>query len=130
MKCGTYFRKSHLKQYFNVLTKKNPLVTLWHITSAVKIFHKCCHGTYGVLTSGKRFTGFAVSIPVFDKSIYGYCFRLCNSQGSSKLEELLDGNRIRMVIAGILCGRIVFFQLICQAKKGFRYSAPAEKTVF
>ena len=35
-----------------------------------------------------------------------------------------------MVIAGILCGRIVFFQLICKAKKGFRYSASAEKTVF
>ena len=69
MKCGTCFRKSHIKQYFNILTKKNQLVTLRHITSAVKIFHKCCHGTYGVLTSGKRFTGFAVSIPVFDKSI-------------------------------------------------------------
>ena len=46
------------------------------------------------------------------------------------LEKLFYGNGIRMVIAGVLAGRIVFFQLICQTEKGFRHSAPAEKAVF
>lgn len=130
MKCGACFGKFHTKQYFNVPAKKNQLITFRYISTAVEIFHKRCHGTYGVLTSGGRVAGFAVSIPVFDKSIYGYCFRLCNAKGSRKLKKLFDGNRIRMVIAGILPDRIVFFQFICQAKKGFRYFAPAEKAVF
>ena len=50
--------------------------------------------------------------------IYGDCFRLCNSKGSRKLEKLFCGNGIRMVIAGILVGRIVFLQLICLVLSG------------
>ena len=130
MKCDACFWKPHTRQYFSVPTKKNQLIALRHITPAVKVFHKRRHSAYGVLASAGRTAGFAVSIPVFDKSIYGYCFRLSNSKGRRKPEKLFYGNGIRMVIAGGLAGRIVFFQLICQTEKGFRHSAPAEKAVF
>lgn len=117
MECGACFGKPHARQYFSVPAKKNQLITLRHITPKVKVFHKSRHSAYGVLASDGRAAGFAVSIPVFDKSIYGDCFRLCNSKGSRKFEKLFCGNGIRMVIAGVLAGRIVFLQLICQAEK-------------
>lgn len=89
MECDACFRKSHAKQCFSVPAKKDQLIALRYITPAVKIFHKRCHSAYGVLTSGGRVAGFAVSIPVFDKGIYGYCFRLCNAKGSGKLKNSL-----------------------------------------
>lgn len=101
MKCDACFWKPHTRQYFSVPTKKNQLIALRHITPAVKVFHKRRHSAYGVLASAGRTAGFAVSIPVFDKSIYGYCFRLCNSKGRRKPEKLFYGNGIRMVIAGV-----------------------------